>query len=168
MCSELIVRSEQITRTVTESLHLQISIVNSICDRCIIVLEKINRFFIHRSVGNNFLQLHTTSQESYSTKLVCRVDPIAFFFDFFEIRSCFWDREFITHGAGMMSDVNFASAATVDMIIIFFFLQFFYRRYCCRRLLPWNLFWSRLPPWIWQICYVRYFYHQTEVFEINS
>lgn len=121
MCSELIVRSEQITRTVTESLHLQISIVNSICDRCIIVLEKINRFFIHRSVGNNFLQLHTTSQESYSTKLVCRVDPIAFFFDFFEIRSCFWDREFITDGAGMMSDVNFASAATVDMIIIIFF-----------------------------------------------
>lgn len=55
----------------------------------------------------------------------------------------------------MTSDVNFASAATVNITII---LQVFYR-YCCRSLSfklfhLGNLFLSRLPRWLCQICYI--------------
>ena len=88
MCGEQIVRSEQITK----SLHLQISIVNSTCDRCTSFVEKMDRFFIHPGVGNNFLQPHIASQESYSTKIVRRIDPIAFFIDFLEYNRGFESR----------------------------------------------------------------------------
>ena len=88
MCGEQIVRSEQITK----SLHLQISIVNSACDRCTSFLEKMDRFFIHPGVGNNFQHPYIASQESYSTKIVRRIDPNAFFIDFLEYNRGFESR----------------------------------------------------------------------------
>lgn len=148
------------------SLHLQISIVNSTCDRCTSFLEKMDRFFIHPGVGNSFLQPHIASQESYSDKLVRRVDPIAFFINFFNtivvLRSGFyntWCRHDERCKFCISGDCQyyyyFASLLSILLQVIVFQIISF------EKSLP-------KPSPSLTLSDLLYFYRQTEVFEINS